>query len=142
MYGNSIYKIGKDGLSLSYSFDFGNKAFDINILKKQSNSEGYLKNKDFYSIHSVQETNKILSFSLSEPSSPFLHQGYYSKETKNLLYSYFYTIGKEGQFQTPTIAAYDSWLISELSIDNLLSWKKETQNNIFENKFLQEKKRL
>lgn len=141
LYGNNIYKIGKEGLSLVYSFDFGDKSFDISSLEKQLSPQDYVKKKDFYLIHRVQETDHILSFTLSEPSSIILYQGFYSKETKKLLYPIFYTLDKEVVLEIPSIA-YDSWLITELSIDDLLSWREKIDHTLFKNQFLWNKKIL
>ncbi|MEA4919053.1 6-bladed beta-propeller [Proteiniphilum sp.] len=146
-YGNTIHKVGKEELSLVYSFDFGDKVFDISRLTDEKSAKEYLKKKTFYSLYAIQETDEILSFSLSEPIDsplPFLFHGYYSKKTNNLLYSLAFVLGKEGQgqFYTPSIAAYGSWLIAEIAVESLLSWKESTQNDRFENKFLEQRKQF
>lgn len=142
-YQNSIYELIDNDLVLKYSVDFGNESLDMETLMYMPDkAEARLKRDDFYSINRVQETDKLLSFSFTAPHSPLLYQAYYSKESKKIMCSAIYNIGKEGQFEIPPIAGYDSWLITELSIDYLLSWKKDAENTSIKNRFLIEKKNL
>jgi|GEM_PF-1899023 len=144
-YGNNIYEIDGEKLLRKYTFDFGDKSFDVNTSPSDDleKVKQYIDDNNFYFIHGVQETNKLLMFSFSAPNSPQLYQGYYSKGSKKLLCSPFYFVGKEGQFDPfPPIATYNSWIISELSVDYLLSLRNDLSKQVFKNKFFQDKKTL
>lgn len=136
-----IYRINRDGLFPSYEIRFTNKVNNYNSLIEDALSDAKsFENGQFYSITSVQETDQLLSFTFTRPSSPLLYQTYFFKNSKRILCAFDYTVGGQLQFDIPTIASYDSWLISELSIEKLLTWKENVKENHDENSFLQKKK--
>jgi len=144
IYGNEIYKIAKDSLILKYIFDFGNKTFDKNMLNSPENLRLYLEKGEYNSVKSVQETDELLCFSVSSSNVPILFTGYYSKVTKNMMYSPLYLIGKEGRILGVPISSYGLWLINELPIDDLVSWREDIDKNniLIKNSFLERQKRV
>lgn len=144
IYGNEIYDITEDSLILKYMFDFGNKTFDKNMLNSPEDLRLYLEKGEYYSVKSVQETDELLCFSVSSSNMPILFIGYYSKKTKNVMYSPVYLIGKEGQILGMPVSSYGLWLINELPIDNLISWREDIDKNniLIKNSFLERQKKV
>ncbi len=138
IHGNNIYRIDKDNLVLKYTFDFGPKSYDLNLAKTGEEFKTLMED-NFSTISLAQETDEILSFRLNMADFPIYVQGYYSKESGNILCSWNYFIDKE-QFNLFPKAAYESWLIAEFSASELISWRERAENTLFENKWLSQKK--
>lgn len=106
-----IYRINRDGLLLCYEIRFTNRANDHRSLIEDALSDvKSFKDTQFYSITSVQETDRV-SFTFTQPSSPSLCQTYFFKDGKRILSSFYYTVDGLFQFDIPTVVSHDSCLI-------------------------------
>ncbi|WP_160150072.1 6-bladed beta-propeller [Parabacteroides sp. Marseille-P3160] len=145
-YNNEICKISENELILKYSFDFGEKKFNTNLLEQPEKLKEYMRRGEFYTLTQVFENDQILFFSISEPAFPFTFRGYYSKSNKNTLCSVFYTIGDNELFDGSAniLSTYNSWFIAEYNISSLIGWSNNIDKKkiIFDNIFLKERKQI
>ncbi len=119
---NCIYEIRDNELEAKYTFDFGRYTFDVQKILNEGTVEDYLTKGDYYQLYTVYENDANVAFSFS--NSGALMTGYYSKESGNVVYSPLgYTAGDYGFMDVP-IGTYDSWIITKIEVDYLLSWKE------------------
>ncbi len=139
-----VYQVAPQGLISKYRFDFGKDNFDLSYLDNPNKLKGYVDKKPYASLCNVNESDHLLFFYISESSVPILNRGYYSKDSGNTLCSPMFTIGKEEPFDGNDIATYDSWIIAEIKVDELIDWKEsvDKRKKTFQNPILKEKKAL
>ncbi len=127
-YFNEIYQVSSNKLNLSYLFDFGKYSFDKNHLQHTSELKEYLKKGDYYELFNFVETNDLIAFGVSSPSFPMLQIGFYSKESENIIFYPAYSFGETESFSGIFFkCAYNSYIVSEISADGLLSWKANVE---------------
>ena len=121
---NQVYQVAEDGLKPKYSFDFEGKVFNEKYLNQKNKLKKYMDKGDFYRLGYVLENDDFVIFSFYQNSLRIGHFGYYSKNSRKVICSTGFTVGKNNYFYGYNIAAYDSWIITKIQPDQLLSWSK------------------
>jgi hypothetical protein len=117
---NTIYNVTSEGLQALFKFDFGTFTFSPEKLNNRNDLEKYLEGGNYYQLNYIAENRNFIHFSFY--NAAFYFFGFYSKSTGNIIFSGSLSDGTGFGGGYP-VAAFDDYHVTELKIDELLSWK-------------------
>ena len=119
---DTIYKVEKELITPVYSFKFGEKAFNNQILKQSiKEQDKYISSTQYCHIYSIHETQDILHFYCSYGS--IMYDCYYSKKSSKFIISAITT--SEKHILGNVIGSNNKYIISQIDQITMISNQKK-----------------